>query len=77
MENKIENNDKTTRNYPTEEDSLKDAFSAWAPRYKVIGGNLCMEMNSKQGNYDKKLCNFTPRLLSEITVDDGVASFIQ
>ena len=49
MENKIENNDKTTRNYPTEEDSLKDAFSAWAPRYKVIGGNLCMEMNSKQG----------------------------
>uniref|UniRef100_UPI00292FF9B3 hypothetical protein n=1 Tax=uncultured Ruminococcus sp. TaxID=165186 RepID=UPI00292FF9B3 len=31
-----------------------------------------MEMNSKQGYYDKKLCNFTPRLLSEITVDDGV-----
>ena len=31
-----------------------------------------MEINSKQGYYDKKLCNFTPRLLSEITVDDGV-----
>ncbi|QCT06277.1 hypothetical protein [Ruminococcus bovis] len=31
-----------------------------------------MEINSKQGYYDKKLCNFTPRLLSEITVVDGV-----
>ena len=51
-------------------------MAAGAPRYpepyKVIDGNLCMEVNSKQGTYDKKLCNFTPYLISEITVDDGV-----
>lgn len=40
--------------------------------YKVKNGCLCMEVNSKQGAYDKKLCNFTPYLISEITVDDGV-----
>ena len=54
-----------------ENNNNTNAFAAWAPRYKVIGGNLCMEMNSKQGAYDKKLCNFVPRLISEITVDDG------
>ena len=53
----------------------REAMAAGAPRfpkpYKVIDGSLYMEMNSKQGAYDKKLCNFTPRLISEITVDDG------
>ncbi len=29
-------------------------------------------MPSRQGNYDKKLCNFVPWLVREITVDDGV-----
>jgi hypothetical protein len=31
-----------------------------------------MEMNSRQGKLDRRLCNFTPRLISEITVDDGL-----
>lgn len=44
----------------------------YAPNYKVIGNCLYEIKNSKQGPYDKKLCNFTPWLVSEITVDDGV-----
>lgn len=44
----------------------------YAPNYKVIGNCLFEIKNSKQGPYDKKLCNFTPWLVSEITVDDGV-----
>ena len=30
-----------------------------------------MEKTNKQGPYDQKLCNFTPYLTAEITVDDG------
>lgn len=44
----------------------------YAPNYKVIGNCLYEIKNSKQGPYDKKLCNFTPWLVSEVTVDDGV-----
>ena len=40
--------------------------------YKIIDGGLCMEMTSKQGSFNRRLCNFTPRLISEITVDDGL-----
>lgn len=44
----------------------------YAPNYKVMGNCLYEIKNSKQGPYDKKLCNFTPWLVSEITMDDGV-----
>jgi len=43
----------------------------YAPNYKIKDGCLCEIKHNKQGEYDKKLCNFTPWLVSEITVDDG------
>lgn len=44
----------------------------YAPNYKIKNGCLYEIKYTKQGEYDKKLCNFTPWLVSEITVDDGV-----
>ena len=44
----------------------------YAPNYKVTGNCLYEVKHNKQGEYDKKLCNFTPWLVKEITVDDGV-----
>ena len=44
----------------------------YAPNYKIKDGCLCEIKHNKQGEYDKKLCNFTPWIVSEITVDDGV-----
>ena len=39
--------------------------------YKVVDGNLCMEVADKHSTYDRKLSNFTPYIISEVTVDDG------
>ena len=39
--------------------------------YKVVDGNLCMEVTEKHSKYDKKLANFTPYIKSEMTIDDG------
>ena len=39
--------------------------------YKVVDGNLCMEVTEKHSTYDRKLSNFTPYIKSELTVDDG------
>ena len=39
--------------------------------YKVVDGNLCMEVTEKHSKYDRKLSNFTPYIKSELTVDDG------
>ena len=44
----------------------------YAPNYKIKDGCLCEIKHNKQGEYDKKLCNFTPWIVSEITVDDGM-----
>ena len=43
----------------------------YAPSYKVIDHCLLETKNSKQGPYDKKLCNFMPWITSEVTLDDG------
>ena len=43
----------------------------YAPSYKVIDHCLLETKNSKQGPYDKKLCNFMPWITSEVTQDDG------
>ena len=43
----------------------------YAPSYKVIGHCLLETKNSKQGPYDRKLCNFMPWITSEVTLDDG------
>ena len=39
--------------------------------YKVVDGNLCMEVTEKHSAYDRKLSNFTPYIKSELTIDDG------
>lgn len=39
--------------------------------YKVVDGNLCMEVTEKHSTYDRKLSNFTPYIKSELTIDDG------
>ena len=39
--------------------------------YKVIGGCLFREVCTKHGNYDQKLCNFLPYIVSEVTLDNG------
>lgn len=44
----------------------------YAPNYKIAGNCLLETRNSKQGPYDRKLCNFLPWIVSEITLDDGV-----
>lgn len=44
----------------------------YASNYKVMCNCLYEIKNSNQGPYDKNLYNFTPWLVSEITVDDGV-----
>ena len=44
----------------------------YAPAYRVVDGCLLETRNSKQGSYERKLCNFAPWIVSEITLDDGV-----
>jgi len=44
----------------------------YAPNYKIVGNCLREIRNSKRGPYDRKLCNFLPWIVSEITLDDGV-----
>lgn len=52
-----------------EETAEKSAV--YPPPYKVKNNCLYVEKTNKQGPYDQKLCNFTPYLTAEITVDDG------
>lgn len=52
-----------------EETAEKSAL--YPPPYKVKNHCLYVEKTNKQGPYDQKLCNFTPYLTAEITVDDG------
>ncbi len=44
----------------------------YAQQYKIVDHCLLEIRNSKQGPYDRKLCNFTPWIVTEITRDDGV-----
>ena len=39
--------------------------------YKVVNGCLYREVPSKSGITSKKLCNFLPYIVSEVSVDDG------
>lgn len=41
--------------------------------FKAIDGCLFKEVHTRNGSYDQKLCNFLPRIVSEVTVDDGAA----
>lgn len=44
----------------------------YAENYKIKDGCLYEIKYTKQGEYDKKLCNFISWIVNEITVDDGV-----
>ena len=39
--------------------------------YYAMDGKLYIEKQSKSGPYLEQLCNFTPRIVSEVTFDDG------
>ncbi len=43
----------------------------YPPPYKIINGCLYKEITNKSGTITKKLCNFLPYLVSEVSVDDG------
>ena len=44
----------------------------YAPAYRVVDGCLLETRNSRNGPYERKLCNFAPWIVSEITLNDGV-----
>ena len=44
----------------------------YAENYKIENGCLCEIRQTAKKVYERKLCNFTPWIVSEITVDDGV-----
>ena len=44
----------------------------YAPNYKIENGCLHEIKETPKRVYERKLCNFTPWIVSEITVDDGV-----
>lgn len=44
----------------------------YAENYKIDNGCLCEIRQTAKKVYERKLCNFTPWIVSEITVDDGV-----
>lgn len=46
----------------------------YAPNYKIENGCLHEVKETPKRVYERKLCNFTPWIVSEITVDDGVES---
>lgn len=60
-----------TKNSAMAEETVDVKSSVYPPPYKVIDNCLYVEKTNKQGPYNQKLCNFTPYLTAEITVDDG------
>ena len=44
----------------------------YAPAYRVVDGCLLETRNSRHGTYERKLCNFAPWIVSEITLNDSV-----
>ena len=44
----------------------------YAENYKIENGCLCEIRQTAKRVYERKLCNFAPWIVSEITVDDGV-----
>ncbi len=50
---------------------MNESNNIYAPPYEIIDGCLYFRKISKQGEAYIRLCNFAPRIVSEITVDDG------
>ena len=51
--------------------TTQESLVQYPSPYKVVDGNLCMEVAEKHSTYDRKLSNFTPYIKSELTIDDG------
>ncbi len=51
--------------------TTQESLVQYPSPYKVVDGNLCIEVTEKHSKYDKKLSNFTPYIESELTIDDG------
>lgn len=56
----------------SETDSQAEKNNLYAPPYTVSGGCLCKETVTKSGESYVRLCNFAPRILCELILDDGV-----
>lgn len=50
---------------------MNESDNIYAPPYEIIDGCLYYRKISKQGEQYIRLCNFAPRIVCEITVDDG------
>ena len=51
--------------------STEEIKNLYPSPYKVKNGCLYKEITNKSGTVTKKLCNFLPYLVSEVSVDDG------
>ena len=49
----------------------KTYYPNYPEPFKIMDGCLYREVQSRNGSYDQKLCNFLPYIISEVTVDDG------
>ena len=49
--------------------TTQESLVQYPSPYKVVDGNLCMEVTEKHSTYDRKLSNFTPYIKSELTID--------
>ena len=52
-------------------DSKQDNLAQYPLPYKAVNGCLYKEITNKSGITSKKLCNFLPYIVSEVSVDDG------
>ena len=57
--------------YAVSDGNKSNDLVRYPPPYKIINGCLYKEITNKSGTVTKKLCNFLPYLVSEVSVDDG------
>lgn len=50
---------------------MKKCYPNYPEPFKIMDGCLYREVQSRNGSYDQKLCNFLPYIISDVTVDDG------
>ncbi|MFI3327363.1 MAG: hypothetical protein R3Y35_14515 [Clostridia bacterium] len=43
-------------------------------QFRNSNGNLFITVETPKGTYEKKLCNFTPRIAKQLIYDDGVST---
>ena len=51
--------------------ALSDTQDVYSSPYEEVNGCLCKVHITKQGNFYVRLCNFAPKIVSELTIDDG------